>query len=223
MAPRILVVEDTPGVARLLEVTLGAAGFEVGAVETWTETGARFDDRAPIDLVVFGFFLPNGPDGDALASCRAVKARRPGTPLVVLAPDGRAATRAACLEAGADAFLRRPLDPVELKAVVSRLVPEHGGSPEPASRVREPRGLGTGPGLRHDATACEHHVIGWPAGFCTRCGRADFRALCELEQRSQECSDCIHQATCVRAGRPRRDAPAGGRQVRLPRSIGAAR
>ena len=97
------------------------------------EGTARFAE-APADLVVVSL---EGWGRKDLRFLSAVRARGDAILVVALVPDDRRHLAGAALAAGAHAYLREPLDLVELQAVAGRvLAPKEG-----ASRVDDPAGL----------------------------------------------------------------------------------
>ena len=113
----LLVVERDPHVKKLEQYFLAQAGFQVEFADDGLEGLERARLLKP-RIVVTEIILP-GLDG--LKVCRALKSD-PATreiPVLVfsiLAAEDRA------LEAGADAFLKKPLDDARLVEVVTRLI-----------------------------------------------------------------------------------------------------
>ncbi len=128
MTPRILIVEDEPAIAEVLEYKLGKEGFAV-------ETEGRGDlalaaiRRKPPDLLVLDLMLP---EVDGLEILRALKrdARTARLPIVVLTARGEELDRIVGLELGADDYIPKPFSPREvvlrIKAVLRRGAGEEG-------------------------------------------------------------------------------------------------
>lgn len=116
--PRVLVVEDTATVRRLLAEVLGLDGVEVTAVADGLAALAAYPGVRP-DLVLTDVDMPQL---DGLSLTRALRSRGVDVPVVVLTGRDDAATRRAAVEAGADAFLAKPFGLAELRETVwSRL------------------------------------------------------------------------------------------------------
>src|SRR5262245_41339761 len=110
-APRILVVEDDPRVGSFLMHGLTAEGFDVSLSDDGAEALARVRAELP-DLILLDVDLPGLP-GDEV--CRRLK-QDPRTNLIpiVLLTGGDFGGRVPAWRAGADEFLTKPFDFVEV-------------------------------------------------------------------------------------------------------------
>jgi two-component system response regulator MprA len=110
--PKVLVVEDHPALARLLQKVLTEEGFAV----TLAFDGPAGRDAALAkvpDAVILDVGLP-GLDG--LAVCRAIRARGLRMPVIMLTARDAVPDRVAGLEAGADDYVLKPFAFEELLA-----------------------------------------------------------------------------------------------------------
>jgi CheY-like chemotaxis protein len=123
--PLVLLAERDASAAELSGFFLRTEGFAVDVASTAEEAEASFRDRAPALTIVD--LLISGSAGADL--CRRLK-RLDHAP--VLAVSGLDAAQQA-LAAGADAFLKKPLDPVALLAAVQDLVSRNALVPGAAS------------------------------------------------------------------------------------------
>src|SRR5918994_1408900 len=120
MTARILVVDDIPANVRLLEVRLLAEYFEVltaangpDAIETC--------ENGKVDVVLLDVMMP---DMDGFEVCRRLKAD-PATshiPVIMITALDQVADRVRGLEAGADDFLTKPVNDLQLMTRVKSLV-----------------------------------------------------------------------------------------------------
>jgi DNA-binding response OmpR family regulator len=110
--PTILVVEDQPALARLLQKVLDEEGFEVRLAYDGP-SGRDAALAAPPDAIVLDVGLP-GLDG--LAVSRAIRARGLRMPIVMLTARDAVPERVAGLEAGADDYVLKPFAFEELLA-----------------------------------------------------------------------------------------------------------
>ncbi len=113
---RVLLVEDNPVGALLAATLLRREGC---AVETAASGHEAVDamKRARYDLVFMDMRMP-GMDGPSAA--RAIRARGDRTPIVALTANAFAEDRKACLEAGMDDHLVKPLELESLRASLAR-------------------------------------------------------------------------------------------------------
>jgi two-component system response regulator MprA len=119
----VLVVEDDPAIARVLELELGEAGYRVEVTVAGTEGLSAMERERP-DLVVLDVRLP---DMDGLTVCR--QARRSGhdMPILMLTALDRVGDRVVGLDAGADDYLAKPFAIEELLARLRALQRRAGG------------------------------------------------------------------------------------------------
>jgi two-component system phosphate regulon response regulator OmpR len=126
---KILIVDDDPGLRRLLERFLSEQGYRVRAVEN-VEQMDRLLARELFQLLVLDLMLP-GEDG--LSACGRLRAANNQLPIIMLTAKGDEASRIQGLEQGADDYLAKPFNPRELlariKAVLRRQVPVVPGAP----------------------------------------------------------------------------------------------
>jgi len=110
----ILLAERDPYAAELSEYFLRTEGYEVAAALDAAEAARRFEELTPsmtvIDLLI--------PPGSGLELCRQLKQRSAAPVLAISTLE--ASDQA--LEAGADGFLQKPLDPLQLVSAVKDLL-----------------------------------------------------------------------------------------------------
>ena len=120
---RVLVVEDTPDIARLVQRSLLLEGLKVDVTPDGHAALAAIRDQPP-DLIVLDRMLP---DLDGIEVCRRVRAvdetfDRAPTPILMMTALGAVPDRVAGLEAGADDYLPKPFAVSELVARVRALL-----------------------------------------------------------------------------------------------------
>jgi DNA-binding response OmpR family regulator len=126
---RVLVVEDEPHLSQLVTDVLEAEGYAVYAVGTGQEAEAALERVKP-DLVLLDIMLP---DADGLILCSQFQARWPA-PVIMVSATKRERDRVLSLRLGADDFIAKPFDTLELVARVEAVLRRAtGGRPvEPA-------------------------------------------------------------------------------------------
>ncbi|MBW9262677.1 MAG: response regulator [Candidatus Thiodiazotropha sp. (ex. Lucinisca nassula)] len=119
---RILIVEDEPALANLLEDYLRAAGFRTDAMREGSGVVEAVRDNPP-DLILLDLMLP-GKDG--LEICREIRAFS-DLPIVMVTARVEEIDRLLGLELGADDYICKPYSPREVvlrvKAILRRLQP----------------------------------------------------------------------------------------------------
>jgi two-component system cell cycle response regulator len=119
MSARILVVDDIPANAKLLEARLSAEYFDVITAANGAEA-LEACARSECDLILLDVMMP---DMDGFEVCRRLKSN-PAThfiPVVMVTALDSPADRVRGLEAGADDFLTKPVSDVVLIARVRSL------------------------------------------------------------------------------------------------------
>ena len=117
---RVLVVEDSPVIQKLIEICLRPAGFEVDSAETGHTALLKAKSVVP-DLVVLDVGLPDMSGWDVLQALRSGHATG-DVVVLMLTGDGREETERRADELGADSFLTKPFRPNDLREVCVRLV-----------------------------------------------------------------------------------------------------
>jgi DNA-binding response OmpR family regulator len=123
--PRVLVIEDDDGLARVLRLCLGVVGFDVAAARTGEEA-LRVAEVEPIDAVVLDLGLPDSLGGAVLASLRRL-GQSGGPPWVIISALDR--EEAARRYGPLGTFLAKPFDPWDLVRKLDELLGRKGSNP----------------------------------------------------------------------------------------------
>lgn len=122
----VLIVEDDPSISGLVQQILEEEGFSVRAAGTGADAEAGVDQFRP-DLVILDIMLP---DTDGLMLCSRLLAKT-SAPIIMLSGSRRESDRILSLRLGADDFIAKPFDALELvarvEAVLRRAPRELGG------------------------------------------------------------------------------------------------
>jgi two-component system, OmpR family, alkaline phosphatase synthesis response regulator PhoP len=113
-ARRILLVEDEPGLVLTLTDRLTSEGYEVAAAPDGASGLARAAAEA-WDLILLDVMLPGRSGFDV---CRELRQRRIETPILMLTARGQVIDKVLGLKLGADDYLTKPFDMMELLARV---------------------------------------------------------------------------------------------------------
>ncbi|MGH9204402.1 MAG: response regulator, partial [Vicinamibacterales bacterium] len=114
---RILVVEDEPTVAEVVDRYLRRDGYSVMIAHDGLRAMEVYDLFQP-DLIVLDLMLP-GLDG--MEVCRRIRSRA-GTPIIMLTARGDEVDKLVGLEIGADDYVTKPFEPRELLARVKSVL-----------------------------------------------------------------------------------------------------
>ena len=119
MSARVLVVDDLPANAKLLEARLTAEYFDVVTATSGAEALA-ICERAQCDIVLLDVMMP---EMDGFEVCRRLKAgpKTHHIPVVMVTALDQPSDRVRGLEAGADDFLTKPVSDIALVARVRSL------------------------------------------------------------------------------------------------------
>jgi len=127
---RILLIEDEPDIAEVLQYNLEKEGFEVETARRG-DAGLEAVRRDTPDLILLDLMLP-GLDGLELTRLLKRDGGLSRIPIVMLTARGEEVDRIVGLELGADDYISKPFSPREVvlrvKAVLRRLQPDGNGS-----------------------------------------------------------------------------------------------
>ena len=117
MKPRILIVEDEPGIADTLQYALRTEGFDPAWVSTGEEALASVRAQAPA-LVILDVGLPDTSGFEVFKRLRV----QSDVPVVFLTARSDEIDRVVGLELGADDYVAKPFSPRELVARVRSIL-----------------------------------------------------------------------------------------------------
>jgi diguanylate cyclase (GGDEF)-like protein len=116
MAEVILVVDDDPDIARFVEVNLRSAGYDVAVAGDGEEALERATELRP-DLVLLDVMMPR-IDGFEVAQRLRRSPSTANASIIMLTAKALSADKVTGLQAGADDYIIKPFDPIELLARV---------------------------------------------------------------------------------------------------------
>jgi two-component system alkaline phosphatase synthesis response regulator PhoP len=115
---RLLLVEDEPGLVMTLTDRLAAEGYDVeSAVDA--KTGLEAATAGPFDAILMDVMLPGGNGFDI---CRTLRQQGVQTPVLMLTARGQVVDRVVGLKLGADDYLVKPFEMVELLARIEAIL-----------------------------------------------------------------------------------------------------
>ena len=113
---KILLVDDDPGLLRLLSIRLRAEGYEVEAVES-AELALAVLHRFRPDLVITDLRMDKM---DGIGLLKELQRRSPGLRVLIITAHGTIPDAVVATQSGAFGFLTKPIDKDELMSTVER-------------------------------------------------------------------------------------------------------
>ena len=118
MSQRILLVEDEPGLILTLTDRLVSEGFEVKTASDG-ESGYQAATSQNFDLIILDVMLPRK---NGLDVCRDLRQQKITTPILMLTARGETIDKVLGLKLGADDYLTKPFEVLELLARIEALL-----------------------------------------------------------------------------------------------------
>jgi len=116
---RVLVAEDNLVNSRVITALLESLGCEVTAVHNGAEAVDRAGDL--FDLILLDLHMPQLDGIQAAVEIKGLQQPRERVPfLVAVTADARVDIKRACIDAGFDAFVTKPVTRAQLAAVVGQ-------------------------------------------------------------------------------------------------------
>jgi two-component system alkaline phosphatase synthesis response regulator PhoP len=131
MQENILIIEDEPGLVTTLGDRLRGEGYQVEVAQDGVE-GLERGLAEPFDLIILDVMLPHKSGFDV---CRDLRQRGVGTPILILTARGQTVDKVIGLKLGADDYLTKPFDMLELLARIEALLRRAPGTPLALSKV----------------------------------------------------------------------------------------
>jgi two-component system alkaline phosphatase synthesis response regulator PhoP len=116
--PRVLLIEDEAGLRLTLSDRLTNEGYAVQAAGDG-EAGLAHASSGAFDLIVLDVMLPRMNGFDV---CREVRKRGIATPILMLTARGQVVDKVVGLKLGADDYLTKPFEAIELMARLEALL-----------------------------------------------------------------------------------------------------
>lgn len=126
MPATILVVDDDPVIQKLLAVNFEMDGYRVVTASDGVEGLERVADEGP-DVVLLDVMMPR-LDGVEVVRRLKADATTAAIPVILLSAKAQSSDISAGLEAGADDYVTKPFDPLELLEKVAALIAGAGRS-----------------------------------------------------------------------------------------------
>src|SRR5210317_2294601 len=119
---KILLVDDDPGLLRLLSIRLRAEGYDVEAVESAHRALGTLRQFTP-DLVITDLRMDKM---DGIGLLKELQTRSPGLRVIIITAHGTIPDAVVATQSGAFGFLTKPIDKDELLITVEKALKVSG-------------------------------------------------------------------------------------------------
>jgi two-component system NtrC family response regulator len=120
-ADRILIVEDDETLQNVMRLQLQKLGYEAASAPN-AEQAIEILQRIPHELIITDLNLP-GVSGIELL--KRIRSEYPGSAVIVMTAFGTIQSAVEAMKCGAYDYITKPIEPYELKALVSRALDHH--------------------------------------------------------------------------------------------------
>jgi two-component system copper resistance phosphate regulon response regulator CusR len=129
---KLLIVEDEPKVGQFLQKGLQESGFEADLVYDG-EMGKKYALRNTYDAIILDVIVPmiNG-----IELCKQIREEKPNVPILMLTALGTTEDKITGFDAGADDYLLKPFEFVELLARIKALVKRGTNTIETSNKLK---------------------------------------------------------------------------------------
>lgn len=158
MAQTVLVAEDDPDIVELLTLYLSGSGYEVVSAGDG-ERALELLRTRPVDVALVDIMMPRMNGYDLIKAVRAES----DIPVIIVSARSMPADKIVGLDAGADGYISKPFDPLEVTAYIRAVL--RRSSPDAARAASE--GAASGP----DAAGSP---VGVAASAVVTCGELAF-------------------------------------------------
>jgi DNA-binding response OmpR family regulator len=118
---RILVVDDEPHIARIIQLKLQEGQYEVEACHDGAQALERLRRPDRFDVILLDIMMPRVSGLDVLASLRSLP-QHSDTPVIMLTAKGQETDRSRAAALGVSDFLTKPFSPKKLLARIEDLL-----------------------------------------------------------------------------------------------------
>ncbi len=117
---RLLVIDDEESIFEVIEALLYREGYEFIYLTSGIEALTKIDDIQP-DVILLDLMMP---EMDGIETCQQIKSNERWRPIPIIMVTALSSKEdlARCLEAGADDFLSKPINSIELRARVRSML-----------------------------------------------------------------------------------------------------
>jgi two-component system chemotaxis response regulator CheY len=121
MAPKILTIDDSSSIRKMIEVALKSKGYTVIAAADGQEGFEILERDEHFDVVVLDINMPR-MDGITLLKTVRTRPNWAHLPIIMLTTEGQDSDRDQALSLGANDYMVKPFRPTELIERVEKLI-----------------------------------------------------------------------------------------------------
>ena len=120
---RVLIVDDSSVMRKIVERSLRQAGIEIGEVAEASNGAEALAEvhKAPFDLILSDINMPAMDGLEFLRNLANIESAK-GVPVVMITTEGSEARVVEALSSGARGYIRKPFTPEQVKERVAPLV-----------------------------------------------------------------------------------------------------
>lgn len=148
MDATVLIAEDDGDIVELLTLYLSGSGYEVLSASDGAEALEIVRSR-PVDVALVDIMMPRVNGYDFIKAVR----QESDIPIIIVSARNLAADKIVGLDAGADGYITKPFDPLEVTAYIRAVLRRH------AQAAPVGRAASTGAPVARDAEATAHVMV----------------------------------------------------------------
>jgi DNA-binding response OmpR family regulator len=109
----VLIVDDEPHIVNLVKLSLNAGRYSVTGAYSAREALSMLDTQTP-DVILVDLMMP-GINGYELCNALRAHSKTKETPIIILSAKGQISDKIHAIDVGADDYITKPFDPMELE------------------------------------------------------------------------------------------------------------
>lgn len=121
MEKRILVIDDSPSVRKMVEFTLKSKDFQVASAEDGQEALELMAEEQEFDAIILDINMPRMNGLEFLQELRPNGANA-SIPVIMLTTEGQEADKDRAMGLGATAYIVKPFTPTQLLGLVTQML-----------------------------------------------------------------------------------------------------
>lgn len=126
----VLIAEDDKDIVELLRLYISGSGYDV-LVSNDGERALELAREHHVDIALVDIMMPRMNGYDFIKALR----RESNIPVIIISARSQAADKIVGLDAGADGFIAKPFDPLEVTALIRAMLRRASSSSAPASEA----------------------------------------------------------------------------------------